>query len=254
MGLHGTSNKLSFGTFAGLFLRSFFIQGSFSVKYRQNTGFAFCLEPVGRALWKNGEDYNSFLLRHMEYYNGNPFMVTLVLGATARLEEMLRNGEEISGRDVSGFKKAVGAATGSVGDRFFWSSLRPFGLILGMAAAYFWGLWGALAVLGVFNAPNVMLRWYWLKRGYELGTKVVSEIQNERIKTAIRVMENSTAFLLSFMSAVLIGIPGGGSGGIAIAAASLFAANLAMYRRNWSVTAVLFVSLGIVAAAGLALS
>jgi len=254
MDFHGISDKLSPGTFVGLFLRSFFIQGSFSVKYRQNTGFAFCLEPVGRALWKDGEDYNSFLLRHMEYYNGNPFMVTLVLGATARLEEMLKNGEGISERDISGFKKAVGAATGSVGDRFFWSSLRPFGLILGMMAAYFWGPRGALAVLGVFNVPNVMLRWYWLKRGYELGTKVVSEIQNERLKRAIRVMENSTAFLLSFMTAVLIAVPGGGFRGIPIAAAPLFAANLVMYRRNWSVTAVLLVSLGMVAAAGLALS
>lgn len=83
--------QLTFKTFLKLYLRSFFLQGSFSVKYRQNIGFAFCMEPVGRILWDDREKRKAFLLRHMEYYNGNPFMITLVIGAVAKMEEMLRS-------------------------------------------------------------------------------------------------------------------------------------------------------------------
>ena len=108
---------IPFSTFVRVYLRSFFIQGSFSIKFRQNVGFAFCMDPVGKVLWTENEDRRAFLNRHLEYYNGNPFMITLVLGAIAGLEEHYKNDDGITERDINGFKRAVGAATGSVGDR-----------------------------------------------------------------------------------------------------------------------------------------
>jgi len=79
-----TSKSLTFLTLLNIYLRSFFFQGSFSVKDRQNIGFAFCMEPVGRVLYKNKTDRNEFNVRHLEFYNGNPFMITLVLGAVGK--------------------------------------------------------------------------------------------------------------------------------------------------------------------------
>jgi len=167
--------KLSLKTFLSIYFRSFFLQGSFSAKYRQNLGFAFCMEPVGRELWTDIEDHNKFLRRHTEYFNGNPFMITL-----------------------------VGSATGSAGDRLFWSNLRPFGLVLGLLIAVFYGLWGGIIFLAVFNIPTLILKWHWLNAGYKLEQKVVSEIKNQKLESVERIMEILGSALITFLLVVYL--------------------------------------------------
>ncbi|HDY87108.1 MAG TPA: hypothetical protein ENH82_03210, partial [bacterium] len=182
--VHDGAKRLSFKTFLNIYIRSFFTQGSWSHKYRQNLGFTFCLEPVGKELWTNTEDSKKFIMRHSEYYNGNPFMSTLVIGAVAKMEERLRYQDGITEDDIRRFKKIAGPATGCAGDRLFWSNLRPFGILLGLLFAVIYGLWGVLIFLLVFNIPTFILKWHWLKAGYRLGPKVVTEINNHNLKSA----------------------------------------------------------------------
>ncbi len=244
---------LSFPVLFSTLLRSFFIQGSFSIKYRQNTGFAFCMEPSGKRLWTTPDDHRAFIKRHMDYYNGNPFMITLVLGAVVRLEEMLKRGESTE-QDILGFKKAVGAATGSIGDRLFWARLRPLCILLGLLASFYIGLWGVAVALAAFNIPNILLRWYWLKRGYQLGTGVVKEIQNRNILKAMDVMEYAVAAILGFVAVTLLTAAEQGPGWSFAGGTALFFMSIALYKRGRGVTAVLTVSLALVAAAGCILS
>ena len=246
--------RLRFKTFLQLYLRSFFFQGSFSVKYRQNTGFAFCMEPVGNFLWNDPENRRKFLMRHVEYYNGNPFMITLVLGAVARMEEMLKYDEGITEKDISRFKKAVGPATGAVGDRFFWNTLRPFGIILGLFAAVFYGLWGIVLLLLVFNIPALLLRWHWLTAGYRIGTGVVSEIQNRRIEGAVNKMGTLSAMLLSFLTVAHIAFPDSTVSWVSAATVVLFAMSIYLFKRAVRFSVVLLLSSGFAVIAGIMLS
>ncbi len=196
--------KLSFKTFLSIYFRSFFLQGSFSDKHRQNLGFAFCMEPVGKELWEDIENRNKFLIRHSEYFNGNPFMITLVLGAVAKMEERLYYQDGITEEDIRRFKSVVGSATGSAGDRLFWSNLRPFGIVLGLLTSVFYGLWGVIIFLAIFNIPTLILKWHWLNAGYRLEQKVVSEIKNNTLKTAEQMMEVLGSVLVTFLSVVYL--------------------------------------------------
>ena len=238
------SNNLTFTTFLQLYLRSFFSQGSFSTKYRQNAGFAFCIEPVGRKLWKDPEKRRTFLLRHMEDYNGNPFMTPLVLGAVAKLEEMLRHRKGITEKDISRFKKAVGPATGSLGDRFIWGTLRPFALVIGMFIAIFHGAWGVLLFLAIFNIPLLLLRWHWLRAGYRLGTDIVTEIRNRKITTALKVMEAVGTMLIAFTATVYIVMPGHTLSWVSGSTAAFFALSIFMLRSHLNLSVVFLISLG----------
>ena len=192
--------RVSFLTLAHVFFRSFFSQGSWSTQYRQNVGFAFCIAPAGRQLYKRSEDYRAFLMRHLEHYNGNPFMVSLVLGAVINMEERLSRGTDITEDDILRFKKVVGPATGSSGDRLFWSTLRPFGLLVGLAVALLFGIWGGAAFVAAFNIPLLVFKWHWLNAGYRLGPRVVSEIRNKHIERAERTMENLGSVFVSFLA------------------------------------------------------
>jgi len=235
-------NRVTFRTFFQLFMRSFFVQGSFSMKHRQNIGFAFCVEPLARIFWEDQAERHAFFLRHTEYYNGNPFMASLVLGAVAKMEEMLRYEQGIQEKDISIFKKAAGAATGSVGDRFFWGSLRPLGVIMGLLTAFYYGVWGVLLLLAVFNIPAFVLRWHWLKTGYRLGPGVVAVLKNKNIERTARIMERITAALLAFMAVSLILGPDSAITWVSVAGAGLFAANFILLKEGVSLPVVLTLS------------
>jgi mannose/fructose/N-acetylgalactosamine-specific phosphotransferase system component IID len=195
-------NRLSFLTLLNIYYRSFFFQGSFSAKHRQNLGFAFCLEPVGKKLWKNDEDRIQFFLRHTDDYNGNPFMAPLVLGVVAKMEESVFEQDGTTVEDIRRFKKAVGPATGSSGDRLFWSNLRPFGILLGITASLSFGIWGILVFLAAFMIPTLVLKWHWLNTGYRLGPKVVYEIKNYKIDYTEQIMEIAGSLTVAFVTTV----------------------------------------------------
>ena len=224
--------KLGVWTLAQVYARSFFSQGSFAFGHRQNIGFAFCLEPAGKRIWKDPGDRNRFYLRHLEYYNGNPFMVTLVLGAVARMEERLRDGDGVSEEDIRRFKLAVGQAVGSVGDRFFWRTLRPFGLAAGLAGACFFGVWGVPLFLAAFNLPILYLKWSWLRAGYTLGPRVVIEIQNRNLRIAADFMETLGGAAVAFLVVAYLAGPGYGLSLVSAGTAALFAFAFAMPRRR----------------------
>jgi len=247
------SGKLSFATFLSMFIRSFLIQGSFSQKYRQNTGFLFCINPVGKKLWKNDSDYQEFCHRHLDYYNGNPFMITLVLGAVARLEEQMQQGEGMTGKTISGFKKAVGAATGSVGDRLFWSTLRPLAIIIGILSIYHFGIWGVIPLLVIFNIPNALLRWHWLRHGYELGTNVIGEIKNETIQRAETLIGRLNAILLGFLTIILLRVGSITFAGPTLFTIAVFFISLYFYKRNRSVSFVVLLFLAAIILAAFAI-
>jgi len=242
--------KLSLWTLLQIYFRSFFSQGSFSVKYRQNIGFAFCLEPAGKQIWKDREDRRKFYLRHLEFYNGNPFMVTLVLGAVARMEERLRDHDGIEEEDINRFKTAVGQAVGSVGDRFFWRTLRPFMLVMGLLAACFAGAWGAAAFLVLFNLPVLYLRWHWLLAGYKLGPKVVIEIRNPRLETADGIMETLGGITIAFLVIAFLAKPVYQVSWVSAGAAVLFLFGLFLTRRRVPPSVILFLSAAIAVGMG----
>jgi len=240
----GSQSKfLTLKTFLNLYVRSFFIQGSFSEKYRQNIGFAFCMNPVGKQLWDDPDKLRQFTLRHMEDYNGNPFMITLVLGAVAKLEEMLKYQKDITEEDISRFKRAVGPATGSVGDRFFWSTLRPFGIIIGLLAAFLYGLWGVLLFLAVYNIPTLILRWYWLNAGYRLGTELIYEIKNRKIEKAIMILQPLSAIIIVFMGIYSITLPDFTLNWVSGATICFVGLNVLLLKRRTSLIMIFFISL-----------
>ena len=231
--VHNGLKKISLKTFLSIYFRSFFLQGSFSAKYRQNLGFAFCMEPVGRELWTDIEDHKKFLKRHTEYFNGNPFMITLVLGAVAKMEERLCYQDGITEDDIQRFKRVAGQATGSAGDRLFWSNLRPFGIVLGLLLAVFYGLWGVFIFLAVFNIPTLILKWHWLNAGYKLEQKVVSEIKNHKLESAERIMEILGSALITFLSVVYLTTPDYSLNWILLSTVGLFIFSFIMLKHHF---------------------
>ena len=189
------------------------------------------MEPVGRELWNDPSAIKAFQLRHTEFFNGNPFMIPLVLGAVANMEERLRNGGSITADDISRFKTAVGQASGSIGDRIFWRTLRPFALAVGLLWSLVFGLWGVVLFLAIFNIPTAVLKWYWLDTGYRLGPKVVIALKNRLLDRSVKIMEKAGGLIIAFFAMVFLSGHGYGLSWVSGGTIFLFTLSVLLYSK-----------------------
>lgn len=126
-----------------LFWRSFLIQAVWNYRGMQHLGLLWAQLPeTERAADPPGQ-----LARGLEFYNAHPYYVGVLLGAGARLEEAGQ------GESLSRFKTAAVSPLGAVGDRLFWTTLKPFTGLLACSALLL-GWWvGRIPGLEAWGIP-----------------------------------------------------------------------------------------------------
>lgn len=160
--------------------RSFFLQASWSFERMQSVGFAAALAGEGRRL--TPRDAAAFLRRHLGYFNTNPVLASFLLGGVVRLEEEVAAGR-LPPEAVDRFKRGLAGPAAAWGDTFFWATLRPAAIAVGVLLAWLAGAWGALAYLAVYNVPHLYYRARGLSEGYRRGTDVAGWLLRSPIRT-----------------------------------------------------------------------
>lgn len=155
---------------ASAFLRSFTIQGSWNYRTMVGGGFAFAMLPVLRALAASREEsLEEGLQRHLEHFNAHPYLTSMALGATVRME---RDGEDPE--DVRRFKAAIRGPLGGLGDALVWAAWLPATALVALLAAWA-GLapWACvLLFLVLYNAGHLTLRSWGFAAGLESGKQL----------------------------------------------------------------------------------
>jgi len=170
-----------------MYWRCFCIQGSWSYKAMIGLGFCFCALPILRAMQKSDEERRQFLLRHLEFFNSHPFFVSWSLGAVAKLEEEAVRKNWPDHSPISIFKQRMMGPLGAIGDRLFWSGLKPAVAALSVWLALEIG-WIALPVLLIlYNAPVFYFRGLGLSLSYSKGFDVVQYFSMRRFQPWIDV-------------------------------------------------------------------
>ncbi|MCR5504169.1 MAG: PTS system mannose/fructose/sorbose family transporter subunit IID [Elusimicrobiaceae bacterium] len=170
-------------------LRSLLLQGFWNFRKMQNVGMLFIMYPYLCQLYP---DKNKFfkraILRNLEAFNTNPVMVPFCFGAVMKQEEVLAKSQE----DLAAFyeqerewliiRSSISTTVASLGDRLFWSTLKPLSLVaafvvLCLGQNHFlndgvevanWDLTIILALIIAFliyNVPAFITRY----KGFELG-------------------------------------------------------------------------------------
>jgi mannose/fructose/N-acetylgalactosamine-specific phosphotransferase system component IID len=167
-------------------LRSFTIQGSWNYRTMIGGGFAFAMLPVLR--WVSGSDRKALtqgVTRHLEHFNAHPYMASLALGATARLEL-----DESAPEEIQRFKVAVRGPLGSLGDTLIWMAWRPTATLVALVVAVAGGPpWLAVAVfLLLYNSGHLLLRSWGFVVGLRYATKVGERLERAGLsQVAVRI-------------------------------------------------------------------
>jgi len=188
--------------------RTALLQATWNYERQQGLGWAWCFAPVLERLYPDAASRRARLVEHTGYFNTQPTLASLALGAVAQLEEQRALGLVSDDDAIPRVKSMLGSALAALGDRLFWFTVRPFVACLGVLFAL-GGSWvGALALLLCYNAVHLTLRLRGVAWGYRLGAEVLAGGLRGRLERAVRTTSMFGAALVGVVMAGLL-VPGG---------------------------------------------
>ncbi|MEK5236527.1 PTS mannose transporter subunit IID [Paenibacillus sp. FSL L8-0470] len=183
-----------------MFVRSWFLLGSFNFERMQSIGFCVTLIPAIKRLYSKKEDQKEALKRHLEFFNTQPFISAPIMGVTAAMEEQKANGQPIDNATISGVKVGLMGPLAGVGDPIFWGTIRPVLAALGASIALSGSIIGPVLFFLLFNVLRLATKWYGLKYGYRKGTEIVSDMSGNRLQ---KLTESASILGLFVMGALV---------------------------------------------------
>lgn len=151
------------------FLRLFAIQGDWNYERMLGVGMGYAAEPLLDELrTRDPARHTAAVVRSAEFFNCNPNLAGLALGALARAE---RDG--VPGEQVSRLRTALCGPLGAIGDRLFWAGVVPALSALAIAAVVLGaGAWAIAGFLLAYNTLRVGTAWWSLRTGLHEGLQV----------------------------------------------------------------------------------
>jgi len=170
-----------------VFARLLFVQAAVHRRGMQNIGMLHALDSVAERI---SDRPGALLARHAEHFNTNPNAVPVVVGGVLRIEE---EGERGAPASISRFKQACASALAAAGDVFFGGGLRPLALTLATVFAIYRFFPGLVAVLILYNAALITVRYRGLSFGYARGWGLIESFSSPRVQRALVLVRTAAA-------------------------------------------------------------
>jgi mannose PTS system EIID component len=180
------------GRFRAL-LRLFAVQGTWNYERMLGVGMGYAAEPLLEDLKAiDPARHGEAVARSAEFFNCNPNLAGLALGATTRAEY-----EGVSGPLIVRLRTALCSPLGAMGDELFWAGLVPalmglalIGVVLGA------GWWAIGGFLVAYNAVRLWTSYWSLRLGMQAGMRVGAAIGASWLPRAIERVGPAAAFAI----------------------------------------------------------
>jgi PTS system mannose-specific IID component len=205
-------------------LRLLAVQGTWNYERMLGVGMGYAAEPLLEDLKTvDPVRHGEAVVRSAEFFNCNPNLAGLALGATARAEY-----EDVPGPQIARLRTALCSPLGALGDELFWAGLVP--ALAGAAIAAVVCGTGAKAIVAflvVYNLVRFGTGFWALRTGLDAGMRVGTAIGTSWVPRAVARIGPVAGACVGFAVPLaagwyLRGFGWGGAGGaLAIAATGL---------------------------------
>ncbi len=192
--------------FNAMALRLQLLQATWNYERQQGVGWAWAMAPALERLVSDPAERAARLADHTAYFNTQPTLASVALGAVARLES--DRAADTDATVIPRMKSLLGSSLAALGDRLFWFTLRPFAACLGILLVLLDHRWGALALWLGYNAVHQWVRWFGVRWGYAEGPAIASGPLRGRLEGLIGALSRSGALLVGAVMACLM-VPNG---------------------------------------------
>lgn len=166
--------KVSKKDLRGMFWRALTLEASWNFERQQNMGYSYSMNKVLDKLYPEKEKRREALTRHMAFFNCSSPLSTIVMGITTAMEEEnANNPDNFDPESINNMKAALMGPLSGIGDSFFWGTLRILATGLGTSFAMKGKILGPILFLLVYNIPALLVRWFGLIKGYDLGASML---------------------------------------------------------------------------------
>lgn len=163
-------------------LRLFAVQGTWNYERMLGVSMGYAAEPLLEDLKTvDPVRHGEAVVRSAEFFNCNPNLAGLALGATARSEY-----EGVPGPQIARLRTALCGPLGALGDELFWAGLVP--LLVGLALAGVVagaGMWAVLGFVAVYNVVRFATAVWSLRTGFDAGMRVGTAIGTSWVPRAV---------------------------------------------------------------------
>ena len=174
-------------------LRLFAVQGTWNYERMLGVGMGYAAEPLLEDLKAvDPVRHGEAVVRSAEFFNCNPNLAGLALGATARAEY-----EAVPGSQIVRLRTALCSPLGAMGDEFFWAGLVPALVGASLVAVVLGAGWWAIAgFLLVYNGVRLWTSYWSLRTGMASGMGIGSAIHGSWLPKAIERVGPVAAFTM----------------------------------------------------------
>jgi PTS system mannose-specific IID component len=174
-------------------LRLFAVQGTWNYERMLGVGMGYAAEPLLEDLKAvDPVRHGEAVVRSTEFFNCNPNLAGLALGATARAEY-----EAVPGAQIVRLRTALCSPLGALGDELFWAGLVPALVGLALIAVVLGAGWWAIGgLLLIYNAVRLWTGYWSLRTGMETGMRVGAAIGSSWLPKAIERIGPVAGFAL----------------------------------------------------------
>jgi mannose/fructose/N-acetylgalactosamine-specific phosphotransferase system component IID len=167
----------------------------------QGVGMGYAAEPLLNELKiTDPARHREAVGRSTEFFNANPNLVGLALGALARAEY-----DGVPGPQIARLRTALSSPLGALGDRIFWAGLVPAfvaaavaGLVLGA------GWWAIAGLLFGYNVVRLTIAAWALRTGTQTGMSVGASIGASGLPKVASAAGPAAAFFVGLATPIVV--------------------------------------------------
>ncbi len=184
------------------FLRLFSVQGVWNYERMLGIGMGYAALPLLEKMrLEDPVGYREAVARQAEFFNAQPYMAGIALGATTRAEY-----QGVAGEKIRRLRTALCGPLGALGDQLFWTGILP--ALVGAAlvmVAFGWAGAGLLGFLLVFNGIRVAIEWWGLRAGWASGLEVSQVLHKSWLPGAVALAGPAAGFAIGVALPVIGG-------------------------------------------------
>ena len=173
----------------------FFSQATQNFERMMGLAYCYVLLPALKKLYKNDpEEYKRALKRHMQYFNTEPQLGSLIPGITLAMEEARAMGEDVAEDLITNTKNALMGPFAGIGDSLLIGTYNPILLSIAMSMCINDGNpIGPVFYCAVWLVTILLLQWVLIHRGYSMGINAAhtffkNKALSEKISTGLTIV------------------------------------------------------------------
>lgn len=171
-----------------VFWRSQFYQLSWNYERLQNLCYCYCMMPILRKLYRTKEELQKAVKVHLEYFNCQPFLSSIILGTNIAVEENMQ--ETVDEAGVVQIKIALMGPLAGIGDPIIWGIIRPVIAAVCAGIALNGNVAGPILFFVIINIIRIIIRYNGLMIAHREGTNLINKLKGAvpRFRSALIVL------------------------------------------------------------------